>query len=63
MATEEELYECRTFYSSEGLRVLKKNPRHQPRPSSPTPPQIKKLFEHYGVTCAMPCFCCFLALF
>ncbi|CAJ1363360.1 unnamed protein product, partial [Effrenium voratum] len=51
MVTHEDLYEDRTFFCSEGLRVLKKNPRRQARPVSPTKPEAKKLFSHYGVSC------------
>eukprot|EP00434_Breviolum_minutum_P040131 symbB.v1.2.035655.t1/scaffold4856.1/size33858/2 len=51
MVTQDDLYEDRTFYSSEGLRVLKKNPRRQLRPSSPMKPQAKRLFDHYGLSC------------
>lgn len=51
MVTQDDLYEDRTVYCSEGLRVLKKNPRKQLRPSSPMNPQAKKLFDHYGISC------------
>lgn len=51
MVTQDDLYEDRTIYCSEGLRVLKKNPRKQLRPSSPINPQAKKLFDHYGISC------------
>mmetsp|Transcript_48593 Transcript_48593/g.77344 ORF Transcript_48593/g.77344 Transcript_48593/m.77344 type:complete len:612 (+) Transcript_48593:67-1902(+) len=51
MVTQDDLYEDRTVYCSEGLRVLKKNPRKQLRPSSPINPQAKKLFDHYGISC------------
>lgn len=51
VVTQEDLYSDRTFFCSEGLRVLKKNPRRQPRPISPLKPQVRKLFDHYGISC------------
>mmetsp|Transcript_26760 Transcript_26760/g.50325 ORF Transcript_26760/g.50325 Transcript_26760/m.50325 type:complete len:590 (-) Transcript_26760:61-1830(-) len=51
MVTEDDLYHDRTFYCSEGLRVLKKNPHRQPRATSPMRPKAKQLFSHYDLPC------------
>ncbi|CAE7584450.1 CMPK, partial [Symbiodinium natans] len=51
MVTEDDLYSDRTFFCSEGLRVLKRNPQRQPRAMSPIKPKAKQLFQHYDVQC------------
>jgi len=51
MVTEDDLFSDRTFFSSEGLRVLKKNPQRQQRATSPIKSKAKQLFQHYDVPC------------
>jgi len=51
MVTEDELFSDRTFFSSEGLRVLKKNPQRQQRATSPIKSKAKQLFQHYDIPC------------
>eukprot|EP00931_Biecheleriopsis_adriatica_P101732 TRINITY_DN76812_c0_g1_i1.p1 TRINITY_DN76812_c0_g1~~TRINITY_DN76812_c0_g1_i1.p1 ORF type:complete len:717 (-),score=169.10 TRINITY_DN76812_c0_g1_i1:27-2177(-) len=48
--TADDLWQDRTFFCEEGLRVLRKSPTKQLRPVTPLSTQAQDLFNHFGVS-------------